>query len=214
VIDRRARYFGPFPNAWRQGDDQQLQKAFRLRTCEDSVFSHRSRPAVASDWPVQRPCVGLISGEHYGQDVERAVRFLNGAGGDVVAELEQRMNEAPRSSVTKRRPSSGTGWPRSPRCTASVDIALRHELDDRRDCGHRGTTTGVNLGDDRAAVTWRSPYSTTGPSSPIRRSARGVHVAALREQQCPRDRGQPSLSRRLFVTELRGRLVHPLLQLC
>ena len=92
-IDKRHRYFGPYPNSWAVKETiQLLQKVFRLRTCEDTVFANRTRPCLL--YQIKRctaPCVGLISPEAYAQDVAHAEALLRGETQALLQELESRM---------------------------------------------------------------------------------------------------------------------------
>jgi excinuclease ABC subunit C len=93
AVDRKHRYFGPFPNAWAVKETIQLmQKVFLIRTCDDGVYRHRTRPCLL--YQIKRcsgPCVDLVSAEDYRTAVGQAERFLLGEPEAVLDDLQTRM---------------------------------------------------------------------------------------------------------------------------
>lgn len=91
-----GRYFGPYPSASAVTSTLDLmQKIFKLRNCEDSVFRNRSRPCLQHQiGRCTAPCVGLITPRDYDADTKRAVLFLDGRSGEVVDDLTRSMEAA------------------------------------------------------------------------------------------------------------------------
>ena len=94
--DKDKLYLGPYPSASSVRESINLiQKLFMLRNCEDSYFSHRTRPCL--QYQIKRctaPCVGKVSAPEYAGQVEDALLFLRGQSQKVITRLIARMESA------------------------------------------------------------------------------------------------------------------------
>ncbi len=94
--NRKGSYYGPFASAGAVNQSlNTLQKAFLLRSCNDSIYANRTRPCLL--YQIKRcsaPCVDFVTPEAYGELVKEAEAFLEGKSVAVKAELATEMEAA------------------------------------------------------------------------------------------------------------------------
>lgn len=95
-MSKKGRFFGPYASAGAvRSTLNQLQKVFRVRQCEESYFSNRTRPCL--QYQIERckaPCVGLVGPEEYASDVADTVAFLEGRSEDLIQQKVTAMEQA------------------------------------------------------------------------------------------------------------------------
>ncbi|MDP4823985.1 MAG: excinuclease ABC subunit UvrC, partial [Aestuariivirgaceae bacterium] len=93
---RKGNYYGPFASAGAVNRTlNALQKAFLVRSCNDSIYANRTRPCLL--YQIKRcsaPCVGLIQPDAYEELVREADAFLGGKSQTMRAELSAAMQKA------------------------------------------------------------------------------------------------------------------------
>ena len=94
--NKPGQYYGPFASAGAVNRTlDTLQRAFRLRTCSDSVYSGRTRPCML--YQIKRcaaPCTGEISLSDYAQLNRDASDFLSGRSQILQKRLQAQMQKS------------------------------------------------------------------------------------------------------------------------
>lgn len=93
---RKGDYYGPFASVWAVNRTiNALQRAFLLRSCNDSFFENRTRPCLL--YQIKRcsgPCTGEIAVQDYAELVAEARAFLSGKSNAVKARITEEMQAA------------------------------------------------------------------------------------------------------------------------
>ncbi len=96
---KKGDYYGPYPNVSAVRESMTfLQKTFKVRPCEDSVFNNRTRPCL--QYQIKRctaPCVKLISVEDYQTDLQHVRMLLTGQNEELIGQLADSMEKAAES---------------------------------------------------------------------------------------------------------------------
>ncbi|MEE1658000.1 excinuclease ABC subunit UvrC [Microvirga sp. CF3062] len=93
---RQGDYYGPFASVWAVNRTiNALQRAFLLRSCNDSYYENRTRPCLL--YQIKRcsgPCTNEISHEDYAQLAAEARAFLSGKSNAVKQRITEEMQKA------------------------------------------------------------------------------------------------------------------------
>ena len=100
-VEKGNRYFGPYSSVMHARNLVDFfREVYPLRSCtlkitSEAILKQKYRPCL--DFHLGRckaPCVGNISKQEYGNNIDEIVRILSGRGGEVIKHYKALMNEA------------------------------------------------------------------------------------------------------------------------
>lgn len=99
-----ATVFGPFTDKGRVDVViKAIRRVYGLRGCSDHKYEGRTRPCLDHEMGLcTAPCTGKIGANAYLDDVESAVRFLEGETGALAGPIRRRMGEAAQAEAFER----------------------------------------------------------------------------------------------------------------
>ncbi len=93
---KKGQFFGPFPSAGSiRYTIHHLQRIFKLRNCDDTMFKNRSRPCL--QYQIKRctaPCVEYVSKSDYQLQIHQAELFLKGQNETLISDQITLMEQA------------------------------------------------------------------------------------------------------------------------
>ena len=91
-----SNYYGPFVSSGAvKKSIKEIQKIFKLRNCNDSTFSNRSRPCI--EFQMKRcsaPCIKNIGRIDYFEDLESAKSYLSSSDSQTIGRLKDDIQKA------------------------------------------------------------------------------------------------------------------------
>ena len=91
-----SNYYGPFVSSGAvKKSIKEIQKIFKLRNCNDSTFSNRSRPCI--EFQMKRcsaPCIENIGKIDYFEDVESSKSYLSSSDSQTTGRLKDDIKKA------------------------------------------------------------------------------------------------------------------------
>lgn len=93
-----AKYFGPYPSAGAVKNTIELvSKLYKTRTCSRNLTKDINKQRPCLNYQIKQcdaPCMGYISQKEYGENIKKALDFLNGKYEHVIKMLEEKMYKA------------------------------------------------------------------------------------------------------------------------
>jgi excinuclease ABC subunit C len=133
ILNDGSRYFGPYTSAGNAYKTLNLlNRLFPYRKCEKKITGHDEVCLYYHMRQCLAPCIAATDHATYMRAVESAALFLNGRGDEILAPLEEEMQQA----------SDGWNFERAAELRDRI-AAVNHVLERQKVVGHQGANADV-----------------------------------------------------------------------